>query len=175
MDHVICLGVHKQIEYNAAVHRTTLSPLWVSKASAVQRAGRTGRTRPGTVYRLYARALFADKMEAFDSGEMARQPLDGVILRLRAMLDAPVVPILESVLTPPPLEHVGAAFGSLFADGLLSAAGDEGALTSLGGFVAKLGLDLRLGRLVGLGAMFGVLPEAVRPWLSLSCLLASFQ
>lgn len=161
VDHVICLGVHKQVEYNAAVHRTMLSPLWISRASAVQRAGRTGRTRPGTVYRLYSRALFESKMEAFDSGEMARQPLDGVIVQLRSMLDANVVPILESVLTPPPLEHVGKAFESLFSDGLLSAADDDGVLTSLGGFVAKLGLDLRLGRLIGLGAMFGVLPEAV--------------
>jgi len=90
VDTVICLGVHKQIEYNALSHRTMLAPLWVSKASAVQRAGRTGRMRPGTVYRLYARELFEAKMEAFDSGEMSRQPLDAMILRLRAMLHTAV-------------------------------------------------------------------------------------
>ena len=140
-----------QIEYNAASHRTMLSPLWISRASAVQRAGRTGRTRPGTVYRLYSRRLFESKMEAFDSGEMGRQPLDGVILRLRTMLGGPVVPVLEDVLTPPPLEHVGAAFGALHGDGFIDSPGDEGALTSLGSFVAGLGLDLRLGRCGGWG------------------------
>jgi hypothetical protein len=31
---------------------------WISKASATQRAGRTGRMRPGTVYRLYSAALY---------------------------------------------------------------------------------------------------------------------
>ena len=44
-DHVVCLGVHKQIEYSAASHRTLLAGAWISKASAVQRAGRTGRVR----------------------------------------------------------------------------------------------------------------------------------
>ena len=60
---VICLGVHKQVEYNCATHRTMLAGAWVSRASAIQRAGRTGRTRPGTVYRLYSRMLFEEKME----------------------------------------------------------------------------------------------------------------
>jgi superfamily II DNA/RNA helicase len=49
VDNVICLGLSKQIIYNEASHRQMLVSTWISKASATQRAGRTGRLRPGTV------------------------------------------------------------------------------------------------------------------------------
>jgi HrpA-like RNA helicase len=49
VDHVICLGLCKQIVYNELSHRQMLLPTWISRASATQRAGRTGRLRPGTV------------------------------------------------------------------------------------------------------------------------------
>lgn len=43
---VICLGTHKALQYSAENHRTQLVNTWISKASATQRAGRTGRVRP---------------------------------------------------------------------------------------------------------------------------------
>lgn len=49
VDNVICTGLCKQITYNETSHRQMLIPTWISKASATQRAGRTGRLRPGTV------------------------------------------------------------------------------------------------------------------------------
>merc|ERR1719498_203764 len=48
VDHVICLGTHKQVRYNERHHQTQLINTWISKASATQRAGRTGRVRAGT-------------------------------------------------------------------------------------------------------------------------------
>ncbi len=77
------------------------------------------------------------------------------------MLHTEVVPVLAEVLEPPPLDHIDRAFESLHAFGLFSSPSDAGKLTSLGAFVSQLGLDLRLGRLVGLGALFGCLPEAL--------------
>ena len=47
VDHVVCLGLCKQIIYNSASHRQILVPTWISRASATQRAGRTGRLREG--------------------------------------------------------------------------------------------------------------------------------
>lgn len=49
VDCVVCTGLCKQIIYNETSHRQMLTPTWISKASATQRAGRTGRLRPGTV------------------------------------------------------------------------------------------------------------------------------
>jgi HrpA-like RNA helicase len=72
VDNVICLGLCKQIVYNEASHRQMLTPTWISRASATQRAGRTGRVRPGTVYRMYARQSYEADMDAFEPGEMLR-------------------------------------------------------------------------------------------------------
>lgn len=83
VDHIICLGLCKQIVYNEASHRQMLVPTWISRASANQRKGRAGRLRPGCVYRLYPRFIFENYMEEFDPGEIARMPLDSVILMLK--------------------------------------------------------------------------------------------
>ena len=92
---------------------------------------------------------------------MKRQALDSVILRLREMLHTAVVPVLEETLEPPPMGHIDRAFESLHESGFITSPDDDGTLTDLGSFVSQMGLDLRLGRLIGLGAMFGVLPEAI--------------
>ena len=57
-DCVICLGTHKALRYDARTHRVQLVNTWISKASSTQRAGRTGRVRPGNVYRLYPQVIY---------------------------------------------------------------------------------------------------------------------
>ena len=42
VDTVICLGTQKSIEYDASTHSVQLIKKWISKSSAIQRAGRTG-------------------------------------------------------------------------------------------------------------------------------------
>lgn len=49
VDHVICIGLCKQIVYNRASHRQMLVPTWISRASATQRAGRTGRGKDALI------------------------------------------------------------------------------------------------------------------------------
>jgi len=67
----------------------------ISQASAVQRAGRAGRTAPGRVIRLYTAEDF-HRRAAADTPEILRRELSQVVLQLRAMgvtgiewLDAP--------------------------------------------------------------------------------------
>jgi HrpA-like RNA helicase len=162
VDAVICLGQCKRIAYDVATHRQRLEPAWISQASAQQRAGRTGRVRPGAVYRVYSAELHA-QLPPFEVPELQRAPLDKVILDLRAMLraDQRVLPVLQHTLDPPDTTHVARAFLALHAARLLSRPDDGGRLTALGSFVAALGTDLALGRLVGLGVQFGVPAEAV--------------
>ena len=59
--------------------------VWVSKASAEQRAGRAGRTSPGHCYRLYSSAVYDQQFEEFRKPEILRTPVDAIVLRLRAM------------------------------------------------------------------------------------------
>ena len=58
VDVIVDLGVAKTVAYDAVRRTSVLSRAWIAKASATQRAGRTGRVRPGAVYRLYTGALF---------------------------------------------------------------------------------------------------------------------
>ena len=89
VDIVIDLGTHKQIQYDEQHKVTRLLKTWVSKASATQRAGRTARVRPGTVYRLYTSRL-AEVMQPHDTAEIHRAPLDATVLQLRASFDQEV-------------------------------------------------------------------------------------
>ena len=161
VDHVICLGLQKQIIYNPATHRQLLTPAWISQASAIQRAGRTGRVRNGNVYRLYSRAAFEDYMAKFEIGEMSRVPLDNVILDLKQMLHEEATPVLLECLEPPELRTIERSFESLHQQRFLSTPDDSGDITNLGSFVASLGIDLLLGSLIGLGIQFGVGAEAI--------------
>jgi HrpA-like RNA helicase len=68
------------MRYYQANHCVQLVNTWISKASATQRAGRTGRVRPGTVYRLYSSSLY-EKFDPHEKAEVFRQPLQDVILR----------------------------------------------------------------------------------------------
>ena len=163
VDHVICLGLCKQIVYNETSHRQMLTPTWISRASATQRAGRTGRVRPGTVYRMYARETYEEHMDAFEPGEMLRIPLDSVILMLKEMLsDEEVTEVLLSCLEPPNIATIDRSFKSLFQSHFITSPDNACKITTLGSFVSALGIDLALGSLIGLGIQFGVGAEAIQ-------------
>jgi HrpA-like RNA helicase len=163
VDHVICLGLCKQIVYNETSHRQMLLPTWISRASATQRAGRTGRLRPGTVYRMYERETYDSHMDSFEPGEMLRIPLDSVILMLKQMLsDEEVTQVLLSCLEPPNISTIDRSFESLFSSHFITTPDDFCEITKLGSFVSALGIDLALGSLIGLGIQFGVGAEAIQ-------------
>jgi HrpA-like RNA helicase len=163
LDHVICLGLCKQIVYNEMSHRQMLLPTWISRASATQRAGRTGRLRPGTVYRCYSRNCYNNYMVAHEPGEMLRIPLDSVILMLKGILseDDGVTDALLDCLEPPNTSTIDRSFQSLHQSHFITTPHDGGRITTLGSFVSVLGIDLSLGSLIGLGIQFGVGPEAI--------------
>lgn len=175
VDHVICLGLCRQIVYNPISHRQMLSPCWISRASAAQRAGRTGRVRPGNVYRLYTRQAFESFMDEFDPGEIQRIPLDSIILMLKQMLHEEVVPVLQQCIEPPCIDTIGRSFKSLHRSSFIVEPNDHADITSLGSFVSSLGIDLSLGSLIGLGIQFGVAAEAVEMAAIMSFPKSPFQ
>lgn len=175
VDHVICLGLCRQITYNQSSHRQILLPAWISKASATQRAGRTGRVRPGSVYRLSSRRAFDSYMDEFEPGEMSRIPLDSVILMLKRMLHEEIEPIFLECLEPPPLGTISRSFENLHRWGFITEPSDDGDITSLGEFASSLGIDLSLGSFVGLGIQFGVAAEAIEMAAMMSLPKTPFQ
>jgi len=182
VDNVICFGLCKAIKYNKMSHRQMLETSWISRANATQRAGRTGRVREGSVYRLYPREAFNQYFRAFEEGEILRSPLDSVILNLRTIVnDESISELLRACIEPPDTVNIDNSFASLYNRKFITEASDNFGITSLGGLVIALGIDLTIGAMVGFGLRLGLLEETIEiasilsfpksPWLLPNALL----
>jgi ATP-dependent helicase HrpB len=81
---VIDSGLARIASDSASTGLPTLEIRKISKASAMQRAGRAGRTRPGRAIRLYSPEDFHRRRD-YDSPEIHRRELSQLVLELRAM------------------------------------------------------------------------------------------
>ena len=84
----------------------------VSADAAKQRAGRAGRVRAGTCWRLWC-AVEQDTLETARPPEMATLPLCGVALRAKSLFGGAVAPLLAACPAPPPLDRAAAAVREL--------------------------------------------------------------
>ncbi|HEX8792141.1 MAG TPA: ATP-dependent helicase HrpB [Polyangiaceae bacterium] len=123
----------------------------VSRASAIQRAGRAGRTRPGRCLRLYTRADFESRPE-HETPEVLRLDLTQTMLELAAM-GARDIPWLES----PPAAHAAAARELLLKLGAVDAAG---VLTDTGRSMLRFAVHPRAARVIVEGERRGVADDA---------------
>lgn len=126
----------------------------ISQASAIQRAGRAGRTAPGRVFRLYTKQDFDGRPQR-ETPELLRADLCESALLVRS-LGIPGLDALEW-LEAPPATAVQSAEALLTR---LGATAPGGALSELGRRMAKLPLHPRLARLVCEGEARGVGKEA---------------
>ena len=110
----------------------------VDRASAVQRAGRAGRLRPGRCIRLYTESQFL-RRPAARIPATARADLAEAFLRLRA---ANLDPDSFAWIEPPPSEAVRHAEKTLAAIDAV----EDGRLTDAGRRIASLPLPPRVGR-----------------------------
>ncbi len=78
---VIDSGLAKMNFYNQRNFTSSLIEVPVSRASANQRKGRAGRTRPGLCYRLYSRQDYETR-SLFTTEEILRTDLSEVVLRM---------------------------------------------------------------------------------------------
>jgi len=126
----------------------------VSQASATQRAGRSARTAPGRVIRLYPREDFV-RRPAQDAPEITRRELSQLLVNLHGcgVRDALALPWL----TPPPGPSIAAAETLLGRLGVVV----EGELTPLGKKISQLPVHPRLGRLMVDGGEDGCRAAAV--------------
>lgn len=114
--YVVDSGFVKLRAFNPLTGIETLTATSVSKASATQRAGRAGRTKPGKCYRLYTEASF-QSLEDATVPEIQRSNLAPVILQLKALGIDNIVRF--GFLTSPPAELVIRALELLYSLGAL--------------------------------------------------------
>lgn len=126
----------------------------ISQASATQRAGRSARTAPGRVVRLYPQEEYV-RRPGQDTPEITRRELSQLLVNLHGcgVKDALALPWL----TPPPGPAIAAAEGLLGRLGVVAG----GELTELGRRIATLPVHPRLGRLMVDGGEDGCRAAAV--------------
>jgi pre-mRNA-splicing factor ATP-dependent RNA helicase DHX15/PRP43 len=80
--YVVDPGFSKQKIYNPRIRVESLLVSPISKASAKQRAGRAGRTRPGKCFRLYTEKDFTTELAEQTHPEILRSNLSNIVLEL---------------------------------------------------------------------------------------------
>ncbi len=159
---VVDSGLHRQASWSGWSGLPVLRTRAISRASAIQRAGRAGRTAPGVCYRLYSKGEF-DSRPAFETPEVLRADLCQAGLEL-STLGVAGFRGLEWLDTPGP-SQIDAAEKLLVSLG----AWDAGAqVSALGRRLARLPLHPRLGRVLLEAERRGVRAAAldVVTWLS---------
>ncbi|XP_063174576.1 probable ATP-dependent RNA helicase DHX34 isoform X2 [Chroicocephalus ridibundus] len=147
---VLDSGKVKEMSYDPQGKLQRLQEFWISRASAEQRKGRAGRTGPGVCYRLYAESDY-DAFSPYPVPEIQRVALDALVLQLKSMGlgDPRTFPFLE----PPPSSSLETAVRYLRDQGALDEAED---LTPIGNLLAQLPVDVVVGKMLVLGALFGL-------------------
>uniref|UniRef100_A0A7S0V1P2 RNA helicase n=1 Tax=Polytomella parva TaxID=51329 RepID=A0A7S0V1P2_9CHLO len=154
--YVIDSGFVKIKVYNPKVGMDALQVFPVSRAAAGQRAGRAGRTGPGTCYRLYTESAYEHEMLAMNVPEIQRTNLANVVLLLKTLKVDNVLDF--RFMDPPPKDNVVNSMHQLWVLGALD---NTGALTSIGRVMAEFPLDPPLARMLVAGATLGCLNESV--------------
>ncbi|KAI4862083.1 P-loop containing nucleoside triphosphate hydrolase protein [Hypoxylon rubiginosum] len=153
---VIDTGKVKETSFDPQNNMRKLEETWASRAACKQRRGRAGRVQAGKCYKLYTRNL-EERMAERPEPEIRRVPLEQLCLSVRAMGTRDVAGFLGRTPTPPTIPAVENAINMLQRMGALD--GDE--LTALGQQLAMIPTDLRCGKLMIYGAIFGCLDESV--------------
>eukprot|EP01006_Ploeotia_vitrea_P027829 TRINITY_DN60603_c0_g1_i1.p1 TRINITY_DN60603_c0_g1~~TRINITY_DN60603_c0_g1_i1.p1 ORF type:complete len:878 (-),score=99.59 TRINITY_DN60603_c0_g1_i1:86-2719(-) len=139
--YVIDAGFVKQNSYNPRNGMESLMVVPISRASAVQRAGRAGRTQPGKCYRIYTKWAYEKELEESHIPELQRTNLGNVVLLLKSLGIHDLIRF--DFLDAPPAETLIRALEHLYA---LAALNDQGELTKVGRKMAEFPLEPQLAK-----------------------------
>ena len=134
--YVVDPGFSKQKLYNPRNRIESLLVSPISKASAQQRAGRAGRTRPGKCFRLYTEQAFKEELIEQTHPEILRSNLCSTVLELKKLGVEDLVHF--DFMDPPAPETMMRALEEL---NYLACLDDDGELTSLGQLASFFPLD----------------------------------
>jgi len=128
----------------------------ISQASALQRTGRAGRTKPGKCYRLYTAQAY-DSLVSTSIPEIQRTDLAPVILALKSLGIENVLRF--EYLSPPPAESMIRAMELLYSLGALD---EYGRLTTpLGHRMAELPLAPAMAKMLLASTRWGCTEEVL--------------
>eukprot|EP01105_Mastigella_eilhardi_P018087 TRINITY_DN4179_c0_g1_i4.p2 TRINITY_DN4179_c0_g1~~TRINITY_DN4179_c0_g1_i4.p2 ORF type:complete len:640 (-),score=154.31 TRINITY_DN4179_c0_g1_i4:31-1950(-) len=162
--YVIDTGHVKQTQYDHINRVPTLVQTWECAASARQRRGRAGRTRPGCCFRLYTKRR-SMSFASFQVPEIKRVPLEEISLQIKILNLGDIRTFFQKCVEPPPSSLVASAIEALQEIAAL----DSGEyITAMGFHLANLPVDIRLGKMILYSAIFG----CVDPVLTIAACLS---
>lgn len=138
---VVDAGLARVPRFDPATGMSRLTTVATSRASADQRAGRAGRTEPGTCYRLWSKLEHATRL-AHLPAEITEVDLAGLVLEL-AVWGTPLGDL--RFIDPPPAAARRQATDVLVRLGALTTAG---AATDVGARMVQLPVHPRLARMI---------------------------
>ena len=163
---VIDTGKHKEMRFDEKRQLSRLIESFIAQANAKQRRGRAGRVQNGLCFHLFTRARFEGVMPEQQTPEMLRLSLQDLALRVKLCKLGAIEETLGEALDPPLPRNVRRAVDSLIDVKALTQAEE---LTTLGRQLAKLPLDVYLGKLIILSSIF----RCVDAGLTMAALLSS--
>lgn len=162
--YVVDPGLSKQKVYNPRLKIESLLVAPISKASAKQRAGRAGRTRPGKCYRLYTEDSYKKDLEDFTISEILRSDLCSTLLTLKSLNVENIIKF--DFIEPPSPETMFRALDHLVHLGVLDTKGE---LTSLGSLMSFFPLEPKYTKVLIAAAKNGCLTAALDVISVLNC------
>ncbi|CAN6355319.1 unnamed protein product [Urochloa humidicola] len=154
ISYVVDPGFCKVKSYSPRTGTESLLVQPISKASADQRAGRSGRTGPGKCFRLFTEHSYSKDMDDETVPEIQRSNLASVVLSLKALGINDLVSF--DFMDPPASEGLLRALEDLFALGALNSRGE---LTKTGRRMAELPLDPMLAKAIVASEKYGCSEE----------------
>lgn len=158
---VVDSGLAREVAYDPVRHLSQLETVWVSQSSAIQRAGRAGRVRAGTCYRLFSRAQ-QEAVPWRSSPEMQRCELSSTCLSALA-LHRECRDFLGRAIDPPTKSAVESALQELIELGAVCQPPSQTPVNSgellermlpLGEVLARMPLSPTIGRMLIIGVLF---------------------
>ncbi|MCJ1285704.1 hypothetical protein MMC26_005045 [Xylographa opegraphella] len=163
---VIDTGKHKEMRFDERRQLSKLLESFISRANAKQRRGRAGRVQNGLCFHLFTKSRHDNLMVEQQTPEMLRLSLQDLVLRVKICKLGSIEQTLAEALDPPLSKNIRRAIDSLVDVKALTSGED---LTPLGRQLAKLPLDVFLGKLILLGSLFSCLDAA----LTIAAILSS--
>ena len=160
---VVDTGRMKENRYDPLKRMSSLEDCLVARSNARQRRGRAGRVREGVAVHLFTRHRHDKIAMAAQAPEVQRVPLEQLVLRIKALKYPGTAGEVCARLVEPPAEvAVTRAVDELkFLEAMTVSDDGKEEMTALGVHLSTLPVDCRIGKLILLGAMFGVANDAL--------------
>ncbi|EGX96110.1 ATP-dependent RNA helicase A [Cordyceps militaris CM01] len=163
---VIDTGKHREMRFDERRQLSRLIDTFISRANAKQRRGRAGRVQKGLCFHMYTQFRHNNLMGDQQTPEMLRLSLQDLAIRVKICKIGGIEETLGDALDPPSAKNIRRAIDALIDVRALTPGED---LTPLGHQLARLPLDVFLGKLILFGTIFKCLDVA----LTLAAILSS--